>query len=92
MKDGDLIKESWQFHGFQSGPNGEIEKVVLSPRSFRIVTYNSSLRYDIDRVNRMGWPVSQYKIEKISKEEAIKLAQENKYDSYYKCFREINEN
>ena len=91
MKNGDLIKESWRFHGFRAEGNifnfSSVTEVKSKDICYRLLIYDDTITYDINRVNRQGWPVSEYKIEQITpeQEQVLKL---NEYDNYYKCYRE----
>ncbi|MEK6884707.1 MAG: hypothetical protein AABY22_34060, partial [Nanoarchaeota archaeon] len=81
---GDWIKESWYFHGFcGSGGNFpfDAQEYVNKNKSFRFVQYNYSVRFGIDRVKRQGWPVSEYEIEIVTKEEVEKIKNDNAYIS-----------
>src|SRR5688500_1727528 len=84
-QEGDWIKESWCFHGFGSGsilPNtvrvNDMEFKNLD-KLFRLFQYHPNLRLSVDRVNRLGWPVSDYEAEIISEEEVNKLKGDPKY-------------
>ena len=82
-----LIKESWNFHGFQSGETSDSIEEYISPVVwFRIVNSKKQL-IGPDKVQRLGWPVSNYKIEKISQEEAESLKSSSTYDDFYKSYR-----
>lgn len=90
MKNGDLIKESWRFHGFRGSGSiydiCSIEEYKSPDICYRILKYDESIIYDVNRVNKLGWPVSEYKIEQISSD-AAEYLENNKWDDYYKCYR-----
>lgn len=90
LKIGDWIKESWCFHGFGYGIDNitRISNIEYkdNDKVFRLLQYNPHLRLDINRVNRMGWPVSDYEIEIITQDEVNKLEKDPNYVLRKECY------
>lgn len=89
LKNGDLIKESWYFHGFEGNGLFDLKEVVSTTPNFRFGYFDSSINYSIGRVNCMGWPVSTYKVEKVKEEEINSIKSDKTYifDSSYDSWR-----
>jgi hypothetical protein len=85
-----IAVESWNFHGFMSGDkDNEVIEFIDSKRVYKFAEYNFWNMYNEGRVNRMGWPVSRYKMQVVTEEEAEALKAMLKFDSFYKVYREI---
>lgn len=89
---GDIIKESWNFHGFGYS-SGNVTKInesefVNIDKSFRFIVYDSSIKFNESRVNCQGWPISGYEIEIVDKDYQESVARDSRYmfDKYYKCY------
>jgi hypothetical protein len=83
-----LIKESWNFLGYEEGDDGwPVTKLFEKPDSrFRIISDTSKWEASIKNVSRMGWPITNYKTVKISQEEADNLISRSKWNNFYKCY------
>lgn len=79
LKQNDWIKESWYFHGFGSGEGNEIQEYKNKNKSFRFIQYKNWMQLDISRVNRQGWPVSDYSYEKVTEEQMKEVVDNPKF-------------
>lgn len=86
-----MIKESWNFLGFEEGEDGwPVARLFGKPNDrFRIINRFKQPFWvaSIDNVSRLGWPVANYKTEKISKKEAENLIANATWDQFYKCYK-----
>lgn len=82
--------ESWNFHGFMSGDaDNAIIEFINPKRCYKFGKYSIVNMYNESRVNRMGWPVSRYKMQVVTEEEAEALKATLKFDEFNKVYREV---
>lgn len=81
-----LIKESWNFGGFTDDGTGMIE--YISPTKWiRIKKLKEAKLQSNSDPSRMGWPLHNYKTEKVTKQEALDLINKANYDEFYKLYK-----
>jgi len=86
-----LIKESWNFSGYQEGLDGWPEEIIFNPEKkwFRIIDLkqNPNWKFNINNVKGLGWNVYNYEAEEISYREAGLLIKNSTWDDYYKSYK-----